>query len=172
MSRFILWAMLVATFSARPSAALAQRTVATIRFGDVTPPPIDTTKALQDRRISDGSRVGAIIVSSMIGLGIGHSVMGFNRVGRTFLITQGAGAVLAVLAFGLGASGEPVFWGGTTLYLGSRVWEFVDVVVRPAAHNARIDAAEDASRTQSRLEARLSPVFDRGRQGLALSVRF
>ena len=173
MSGFVVRALLACVIAVSPSATLAQRTAFADPFPHVAPPTIDTTRTFLDHRITDGSRFGAIVVSSMIGLGLGHHVMGFSNVGRTFFLTQGAGVGLMVVGLGLwNDAGGVAFFGGMALYVGSRVWEFADVVIRPTVHNARIDAAAEATNGQRGPQARLSPVFSGGRQGLALSVSF
>lgn len=171
MSGVVARVLLCTVIAVSPSAIFAQRMASAVQLSHLAPSTVDTARAFQDRRISDGSRFGAILVSSMVGLGLGHKVMGFTDVGRAFLMTQGAGVGLAVAAFGLGEAGEFVFFGGAALYIGSRVWEFADVVIRPAAHNARIDAA-DKSRPPRGSQARISPVIKRGQQGLAVSISF
>ena len=174
MSGFVARVLVASVIAVSPSVTLAQRTASAVAFPHVAPPPtIDTARTFLDHRITDGSRFGAIVVSSMIGLGIGHHVMGFSNVARTFFLTQGAGVGLMFVGFGLGDdAGGVAFFGGMALYVGSRVWEFADVVIRPTVHNARIDAAADASNRQRGPQARLSPVFSGGRQGLALSISF
>ena len=175
MSRFMLSASLVAGIAVSPPVALAQRMTAASWFPYVAPPAVDTTRSFQERRISGGSRFGAILLSSTVGLGIGHYVMGFNRVGTGYLVGELAAAGVFAAAFdkkrdegaGLGLA---LVGGG--LYIAFRVLELGDVVIRPGVHNARIDAAERASTTRSRPQARIAPIVNGGQKGLALSISF
>lgn len=133
---------------------------------DLVPP---VQKAAPEGRIADGSRFGAIIVSSMMGLGIGHYVIGFPKHASAFLGTQLGGLGLMLLAFGSGEGAA--FYGGLALYTGSRVWEFVDVIIRPAVHNARLDEAA-STRARGGPRSVVRPLFLGDRQGVAVTFRF
>ena len=64
-----------------------------------------------------------------------------------------------------------LFVAGGVVYIGSRVWELVDVIVRPAAHNARIGNGRK-SETTKEPQLKLMPAFQQKRTGFGLSVSF
>jgi hypothetical protein len=137
------------------------------------------------RHISGGRRIGAAVVSGYIGLGVGHNIIGYGDVAKPFRYSQ-LGAVAALLTGTvLGFSGcdapssctsnevgEVLFVGGVVVYLGSRVWEFLDVLVRPAVHNARVDRARRNSGISDAASVDLIPVINGDRKGLGLAIRF
>jgi hypothetical protein len=53
----------------------------------------------------------------------------------------------------------------------ARIWEIVDVVVRPAQHNAAVDAARKAAAASS-LGLTLAPIIQNGRRGIGVGMRF
>jgi hypothetical protein len=136
------------------------------------------------QHISGTKRVGAAVISGYIGLGIGHNIIGYGKVAEPFRYSQlgGLAAMLAGLALGFSGcdapslctsndAGEAMFVVGLVAYLGSRVWEFIDVLVRPFAHNAGVDKARRDSGISEAASVNLVPVINGERRGLGLAIR-
>ena len=115
----------------------------------------------RDTYIPTRTRVTAAVFSATLGFGLGHKMIGSDAVGSTFRLTQLGGMAAATVGLGLGFGGEavglPIFWGGVGTYLGSRVWEIIDVIVRPTARNASVNAKNRTAATRAFLARRGRP---------------
>lgn len=91
--------------------------------------------------IPDASRVTAAVFSVAVGFGSGHAMIGAPA--KPFLATQLGGMGVASLGLGLAFSGQkggrPLFWTGAGLFVGSRVWEVIDIFTRTAKHNRGLE---------------------------------
>lgn len=96
-------------------------------------------------RLGSGQVVAAVSTSCLVGLGIGHAIIGEPARGRVFLQTQlgGAGVAIAglVIAFATKFDGGLVLvYGGAATWAGSRVWEFGDLLHTMSRRNRRAAA--------------------------------
>lgn len=87
------------------------------------------------------SRLTAAAFSALVGFGSGHKLLEAEA-GGTFETTQfaglGASAGGLVLAFGGQKVGLVLLYGGIAVFAGSRIWEVVDVIVRPTGLALRV----------------------------------
>jgi hypothetical protein len=154
--------MLADQVSERP---LSSRNIvsSTMFLPGVTPPRADS-------RISNVRLAGAAVVSVYLGLGVGHAIIGYSKAGRFFLGTQGVGALAT--AAGIVMGGETLAWSGATIYVGSRLWEVVDLLSRAIRHNAKVAGGERMLEAAKKPRLSVIPVIDQGKRGMALSVTF
>lgn len=101
--------------------------------------------------ISGGRRLGAVVVDAYVGLGSGELILGNSDRARRFLWTQTGSLVVAATGLLMTGCSDPhpctndtigqtLFFGGAAVYVGSRVWELVDVIAWPVEHNSEVDA--------------------------------
>lgn len=124
--------------------------------------------------LSKGKIAKAAIISSYVGMGLGHWIIEQRHDGRVFRRTQVAGLAAATVGLFVAgrASGQLLFWSGVTLYVGSRVVEFADVFTSSATHNAKVAADRQALAAARQPRVGAVPVLGNARRGLALSVKF
>jgi len=162
--------MLADQVSERP---LSSRNIvsSTMFLPGVTPPRADS-------RISNVRLAGAAVVSVYLGLGIGHAIIGYGKAGLFFLQTQGVGALAFGVGIGMGyagsneAVGSTLAYSGAAIYVGSRIWEVVDLLSRAIKHNAKVAGVERALEAARKSRLSVIPVIDQARRGMALSVTF
>lgn len=130
-----------------------------------------------DSRISNVRLGGAAVMSVYLGWGVGHAIIGYGKAGRICPQTQGVG----VLAMGVGIVGGyagnkslclPLAYSGFTIYVGSRLWEVVDLLSCAVRHNAKVARGERALEAARNRRLGVIPVIDQGRRGMTLSVTF
>jgi tetratricopeptide (TPR) repeat protein len=136
--------------------------------------------AANQQPISAGRRVGGFILTYAVGFGSGHAVVGkYSEAGKYFTMGELGGFALATGGLGIAFSGcgecggaaPLLFYAGFGSFLVARIWEIVDVVVRPAQHNAAVDAARKAAAASS-LGLTLAPIIQNGRRGIGVGMRF
>jgi len=177
---WLLATMVVAAVTCAPATSRAQTAPTPARPDSATPP--DSSK-----HYSVPSRVGAAVTSAHVGFGLGHVILGDYRHAKRFALTQGGGLLAAAVGFGVGLgyggrdkgdippsayAAAGVGWAGLAVYAGSRVWEFVDVVARPARHNAAVRARTRTPPVPASSRVSVTPTAVDHRVGLAVSLRW
>ncbi len=132
--------------------------------------------------ISQGRYVAGGVVGSLVGFGVGHAIVGeYQSLGWAFTVGEAVG--LAALSAGITTLSSCLFvfcsdersaradaWitFGTVIYYGFRIWEIVDIWVRPQRHNQRYH------QIRQRVEStQILPFVDtQGRPSLGLQYRF
>lgn len=154
------------------SASSAQVTVT----DSVTGVTAELALPLGTSTLSKGKIAWAAFVSLEVGMGLGHLLIDQRHDGRVFRHTQLVGLGAAVVGLGMGfggqESGQLLFYPGAALYLGSRVWEFLDIFASSATHNAKVAADRKALAAARQPRLGVLPVIGGARWGLALSVNF
>ncbi len=137
--------------------------------GRAQEPLRDTSIVRPPARLSAGRRVGATLASTYVGFGVGHRILGYDKQAHVFAKTQliGAGAFFGSVALlpAIGIDGTPVAYGGAGLFVGSKIVEVIDVIVRPIMQRQPA-VAPSTSR------AVLTPVVLQRHAGLAVRYRF
>ena len=123
-------------------------------------------------RIPGGSAATAAVMSGLVGFGSGQKLLGVRA--WPFFTTQLAGGSVAVtgLSMGLGGQrgGEAVFATGLLAMVGSRIWEFADLVSLISERNRVVAAGYSTAMTHRNLS--LVPRADTRSKGVALRYRF
>ena len=103
----------------------------TALFG--SPPSASAQGMRAELPIAPGTHVGAIMASAMVGMGVGHRIVGRPKAAKRFMWWQvgSMGAVTSGLvgAFAGQSGTELLIWGGFASYGLSRLVELVDLVV-------------------------------------------
>lgn len=145
--------------------------------------------------IGTGRYVAGGLVGSFVGFGAGHAVIGeYSNIGWAFTVGEAAG--LAFLMSGVvselsclfscgveqSSSNNALIAVGAALFYGFRIWEIVDVWVRPTSHNDRYrmlywrlknDPARIEPKTKEGESTQILPYVDpAGRASLGLVYRF
>jgi hypothetical protein len=148
------------------------------------PVGVAPTEAPAKGRIATKNRIAAAAVSGYLGFGVGHYVVGFGEEGEIFRWTQVGSLLTGSVALASGVAGcwddegcgstsisEVVFYTSAAVFIGSRIWELGDVIIRPTLHNSRIKAAQSAEPGIDPVYS-VTPIIGSKGQGLMLSIRF
>lgn len=147
----------------------------------------DEIKIYREGDIGTLGRVTGGVVGTVVGFGLGHLFIGkygeqgwvytVGELGSLVAISVGATAAIGDWVSGnKNGGGSTLLWVGIVGYYGFRIWEIVDVWVRPGSHNERYRAIKekvDGAPSEKKISLFVTPtVTAQGGAGLGVGFQF